>query len=102
MLALLFTLIVLLEVVALYSIKEYSVSQRKFLIPIFIGCYAVIPIFLALILREKQNISTVNIIWNIITTICGLAIGIFVYSEKITLVQFYGICLGTFGLILML
>ena len=102
MLALLFTLIVVLEVLALYAIKEYSISHRPIFIPLFITCYALIPILLVLILREKQNISTVNIIWNIITTICGLILGLILYREEITPIQFFGICLGTLGLVLML
>jgi uncharacterized membrane protein len=96
---LLFFLIVLLESLALYSVKKASVDQKNYLY-ISIVCYGLIPIFIYLILRKGNMVSTTNITWNILSTLYGLFIGLVLFSEHIGNLQMYGIVLGTLGLVL--
>jgi multidrug transporter EmrE-like cation transporter len=57
-----------------------------------------IPVFLYIIIKENRNISTVNIIWNILSTIYGLIIGVLIFQEKIHTLQIYGVLLGVLGI----
>lgn len=97
---LLFLAIVLLECIALYSVKRYSQRKEELFLILSVLGYSVIPILLILLIREKQNIATVNIIWNILSTVYGLMIGVLIFSEKITPLQVLGIIMGTLSLLL--
>ena len=96
-----FISIVLFEILALYSVKKYSISYNKIYLIISIFSYSVIPIFLYLILKDNQKISTVNIIWNILSSIYGLMIGILIFNEKIDNTQIIGFILGFIALLFM-
>ena len=97
---LLFMCIVILEFTALYSVKKYSLHGSGYLLAICILCYALIPLFLFLILKQKQNIATVNIIWNVLSSVYGVLIGVVLFKERINLIQSLGIVLGVVGLVL--
>lgn len=97
-----FSGIVILEVIALYSVKKYSFTKEWYYLLTAIVCYGLIPIFLYLIIAQTKNVSTVNIIWNILSIIYGLLIGILIFREKIHSLQIYGLILGVLGLSMIL
>ena len=96
---LLFSGIVVLEFIALYSIKYYSLHKNLPSLLLSCLCYALIPIILYFLLVRGSNIATVNITWNILSTIYGLFIGVMLFQEKISNVQWYGIAFGFLSLI---
>ena len=98
---LLFSLIVIFECIALYHIK-YSSTVSSFYFPLFIAilAYSAVAICLFFIIRNGSDISTVNITWNILSTIYGVVIGMIIFQERIHTFQWYGIILGTLSLIL--
>ena len=102
-LIILFIFIVLTESIGLYSVKKYSIEDNKKMYLLLSMCmYALIPILLYYIISPKyckENISTVNIIWNILSTLYGLMIGVYIFSEHISSLQILGIILSTIGLI---
>lgn len=97
-----FLCIVFFEVIALYSVKKYSQTKEWGYLATSILCYGLIPVFLYLIIKQGENVSTVNIIWNILSTIYGLVIGMLIFQEKIHSLQIYGVILGVLGLGLIL
>jgi multidrug transporter EmrE-like cation transporter len=101
-LIILFTCIILTESIALYSVKKYSIDNKKIYLLLSMCMYSLIPILLYYIISPKyckENISTVNIIWNILSTLYGLMIGVYIFSEHISSLQILGIILSTIGLI---
>jgi drug/metabolite transporter (DMT)-like permease len=61
-------------------------------------CYAAIPITMYFVLIKGNNISTVNITWNILSTLYGLLIGMIIFGEKVKSLQLYGVILGLVSL----
>lgn len=100
---LMFSLIVALEFIALYSIKLFSQqsNNRKYLY-LSMFCYGIIPILLFYILQITHQISTINVTWNILSTLYGFAIGVWIYKEDLSNRQILGVVLGTIALILVL
>lgn len=96
-----FGLIVLAEAIALYSVKYSQVhADCRWLVLSVVG-YMVIPLLLWLILQHHgQHIATVNITWNILSTLYGLAIGVLLFQEKLKNLQWYGAILGVLSLVL--
>jgi drug/metabolite transporter (DMT)-like permease len=62
-------------------------------------CYSVIPITIYFVLIKGNNISTVNITWNILSTLYGLLIGMIIFGEKVKSLQWYGVILGMISLV---
>jgi drug/metabolite transporter (DMT)-like permease len=95
---LLFLIIIILEFIALYSVKKYSINKNIFLLMLSCICYAAIPITMYFVLIKGNNISTVNITWNILSTLYGLLIGMIIFGEKVKSLQLYGVILGLVSL----
>jgi len=96
------SIIILCEALALYYIKAYSIDNKTTHLLIFsIVLYAMIPYFLYRILKNQEEISVINVIWNVASTLYGLFIGIILFNEHISLYQKVGIILGTIGTCLM-
>ena len=51
---------------------------------------------------KYEGIGIVNFMWNILSTIIGFAIGIYVYREKLRKLQLIGVLLSLTGLALIL
>jgi drug/metabolite transporter (DMT)-like permease len=104
-----FFILFITESIALYSIKKYYILSSsinssdlpnyKYLI-ISMICYGLIPILLLFLLHKSLNIGYINIIWNVMSNIYGLMIGIIIFSEVIYNTQWVGIILAFFGLFL--
>lgn len=92
-------MIFILESMALYSIKKASLGDGMFLMA-SIACYATIPIFLLLIVR-KIPLALTNSIWNVVSTMYGLMIGILIFGELVSVRQWIGLGLGAIGFGLM-
>jgi multidrug transporter EmrE-like cation transporter len=91
---LLFCLIVVLECIALFFIKYAGKNKKPSFIPISVICYGLIAVVLYFIITKGENIATTNICWNILSTIYGLIIGVLIFNEKVSNLQFLGIMLG--------
>lgn len=96
---LLFLIIVILEFIALYSVKHYSIHKNHIFMAVSCLCYGLIPIAIYFVLVKGKNISTVNITWNILSTLYGLLIGLVLFSEKVGSLQWYGVILGIISLV---
>jgi multidrug transporter EmrE-like cation transporter len=94
--------IILCEASALYFVKKYSVNNDlAYLLILSMISYAIIPIFLYKMLKNGGEISIINTIWNIASTLYGLFIGVILFGEFVTLQQKIGIVFGTIGIFLM-
>lgn len=98
-----FILILLVEAFALYSIKMASVfpDEKKYIVFAVVS-YALIPLFLYKMLLYGQGIGVINCLWNILSTIYGFLIGIYLFQEHVSKQQIVGAILGLIGIILIL
>lgn len=97
---LLFILLAVLEVIALYYVKTVFNKKNTMwvIVPMFL--YALIPLVLLLILRYLKSISITNFAWNVMSTTYGLLLGILFFKEHLTPVQWVGISLGFLSIFL--
>lgn len=98
---LLFLLLLISEILALYCVKKSSVNKDKKWL--FYSCifYSLVPIFLYFILRKTHKIGSLNSTWNIVSSIYGVLLGVLIFSEIYTPKQCLGIFFGILALILM-
>ena len=93
--------IVIMESVALYSIKLYSIGKSsKLWLCLSILLYGLIPIALLSALKNNVGISLINSSWNILSTVYGLIIGILIFSEVASGLELLGIATGLISLML--
>lgn len=97
----LFLIIVILEIIALYSIKQYTIYKNCFLPILAFFSYGIIPFIIYFILVNGNNISIVNVAWNILSILYGIFIGFLLFKEHISSLQWCGIILGTFSIVFM-
>jgi multidrug transporter EmrE-like cation transporter len=90
---LVFIVLILVEVYALYSLKK-----QRLLIGI-IG-FIIVAIILYYLLKEN-HIGIVNHTWNIFSSMLIFVIGYLYFFEKLTTIQIIGIIAGFIGLFLM-
>ena len=99
----LLTLLILVESVAMYCIKKYSIENTKHQYVIgSIILYSCLPIILYYMLTNNEGIAITNIIWNIASIIYGIFIGIVLFGEVLTKEQKIGALIGFMGLVLMI
>jgi len=94
---LLFTGLFIVESIALYAIKKYDIVSSGCLISIAVLCYSVVPLIVSLILSKGMGIGTVNLIWNVMSNVYGLLIGLLLFSESIYGLQWMGILFAFSG-----
>ena len=101
---LLFLGIILFEFIALLFIKKSQVNpQRVFLtMSIAIVCYAAVAICLYNLIKYNESVYVSNSIWNIASTMYGLFIGLVLFQEKVTPSQWFGLILGSIGIVFIL
>lgn len=99
----LFTILFVLESIALYCIKRHNLVSSATFIVLAMVCYSLIPLIISLILSKGHGIGTVNITWNVMSNVYGLLIGMLIFSEVINGTQWLGIllCFSGIGLILL-
>lgn len=94
-------LVVLLEATALYNIKNAARDKNTWLV-ISVVCYALIPLCLFKIVKNGTGMAITNIVWNIMSSIYGIIIGVMIFKEHMTLDQKLGAGLGLISVWLMI
>jgi multidrug transporter EmrE-like cation transporter len=97
----LLNIIIICEALALYFIKSYSITNSNYALMFSMILYSIIPCYLYRILRQQEDVSVINVIWNVASTFYGLLIGVLIFNEHINSYQKIGILLGTIGTCLM-
>ena len=80
--------------------KYYTVSNSCVYLILACVLYATQPLFFSKALKY-ENMSTMNVIWNVVSTCLIIIIGIFLFQEKITTTKCLGIILSIISLILL-
>ena len=97
-----FLTIILSEALALYFVKKFSINQNhpEYLV-YSMGLYCLTVWSLSKILIYGQGIALINILWNIASSLYGIAIGVFIFGEYLTNLQLIGGVLGILSIILL-
>jgi multidrug transporter EmrE-like cation transporter len=84
--------------------KYYVLGASKNIILIIAACllYAIQPILFSKSLKiDGIGIGIMNIIWNVISTCIILAVGVFLFSEKMNAYKWAGVIFSVIALILL-
>jgi drug/metabolite transporter (DMT)-like permease len=96
-------IIVIISVISLFAdvvLKKASSDNNIFLI--ILGCMLYVVDALGWFYAYKYSkFSTVGIIYSLVVIFCSIAIGLFLFKEKIVLKEILGICFGAIALILL-
>jgi len=91
---LLFGLLIIIECCGLYYTKQFSLTNNYLHLGLCMLFYAIVPLILIILLKSQHSISLLNCLWNILSTIYGVAIGMFLFREHISMKQWLGIILS--------
>ena len=92
----------LIDIVTESLCKYYSIVLNKGIILIVAACilYAVQPLLFTHALKY-EGMGITNVIWNVISTALIIIVGVMVFKEKINTIQWVGIFLSIFAIILL-
>lgn len=81
------------------GISNYCIGSMATLTsPVRLGAsmiaYSSFPIFMYKIIKEGNGVGLLNVVWNVISSIIGLLIGMFCLGENISKTQLLGAGLG--------
>jgi multidrug transporter EmrE-like cation transporter len=94
--------IVLLESIAWYYLKKYTVSNEVSDLLLGTVSYSLIAFLIAKILYlGSVNLGVANAYWNVLSTICIALIGVFFYNETYSLSACMGMVLALGGIYLL-
>jgi len=96
------SLIIILEVTALYNVKYAATSTKSWWLSVAVVCYALIPVALFKIVQRGSGIAITNLVWNIASSLYGLGIGVILFREELTANQKIGVSLGLVSVWLMI
>lgn len=93
-------ILILFEMIADISAKEWSLRAHSFLWIISLGSYMLGNIFWLFALKDGSGLARGAIIFSVATAIIASVIGIYFYHETLNKIQAIGIMLGVVSLIL--
>lgn len=74
----------LIEACAMSLLKKYSIEKNiYYFLPVFI-LYGIMAPLLIIKNLEYEGIATLNILWNIMSTLVVLLIGLIIFKEKVS------------------
>lgn len=84
---------------ALYSLQKFAKEPKKKIYYI-IACllYGLVVTYLLYKNLKYEGIGMVNFFWNVFSTIAGFMIGIYLFKEKVSGIQWMGVALSILGL----
>ena len=88
------------EMLMFYFVKKAKYDKENLVISMLL--YGSIPFFLYKMLQYDDEIGILNVIWNVLSTIYGLLIGVLIFKEHVTNLQFVGAVLGIISILIIL
>lgn len=84
-------ILVLLEILSVSSLKYWSVKKNNTFLYLGILGYLSVGFLFAYILKTHSNMTIINALWQVLNIILVSTVGILIYKEKITNLQYIGI-----------
>ena len=94
-------ILIVVEIIALSSIKKYSISntEHRYLVLAAVLYGLLVPYFIYRLLTY-QGIGMVNTVFNVISSIVLILIGVFLFDEKLNRLQVLGLITGITGMVI--
>lgn len=86
----LITLLVILELLSVSSLKYWSVRKNNTFLILGILGYLAVGCFFAYILHTHSNMTIINALWQVLNIILVSIVGILIYKEKLSVIQYIG------------
>ncbi len=100
LIVILFLFLFIVESVALYNVKKYSITSEKRSFMTSLLFYTLVPFFILYLLRMSLDLGKTNLIWNVASSIYGVLIGVILFSEVIRGTQWIGVLFALMGIAL--
>lgn len=84
-------ILVILEILSVSSLKYWSVEKNNIFLYLGILGYLSVGILFAYILYTHSNMTVINALWQVLNIILVSTVGILIYKEKLTNLQYIGI-----------
>lgn len=90
-----YTLVLALsETIAMTALTKYSTSYNIYYLIIGIMLYGIVTPYTIIASLNYSGIGTVNLLWNITTTVSMIIIGFYMFNEKVNHLHFVSLLLG--------
>lgn len=95
------TVMALIDVIimTLLKLKSISVLTSPYILPLTMAIYSLEPLLFYKALSVK-GMAILNVLWDATSSILIAIVGVFIFGEKISLINWLGIFLCTVGIIL--
>jgi multidrug transporter EmrE-like cation transporter len=90
-------LVVAFEALALYSLRQYTVTNKALSYLVAVVVYGLVVTYLLVKLIELNGLGMANFFWNIFSTMAGFVIGVYMFNESAATMQWVGVALGLLG-----
>lgn len=89
------------ETIAMTSLTKYSKSYNPYYLIAGSVIYGIVIPYLLLSSLNLAGIGTVNLLWNIITTVSMIIIGYYIFNEKVNHLHIISLLLGVGSVIIL-
>jgi small multidrug resistance pump len=95
------TIMALLDVVimTLLKLKSISALTSPYIVPLTMAIYSLQPLLFFKALSVK-GMAILNVLWDATSSVLIALVGVFIFGEKLSLVNWLGIFLCTLGIVL--
>lgn len=89
------------ETVAMTALTKYSKLSNKYYLILGMALYGLLIPYMIIISLNYSGIGTVNLLWNIITTVSMIIIGYYIFKEKVNHLHLLSLLLGIASIIIL-
>lgn len=89
------------ESLAMTAITKYYKSDKIYYLIAGIALYGIVIPYMIISSLNFSGIGTVNFLWNIISTVCMIIIGYYLFNEKVSHLHLISLLLGIASIILL-
>lgn len=89
------------ESIAMTALTKYSKSYNTYYLIAGIVLYGIVIPYMIITSLNYSGIGTVNLLWNIITTVSMIVIGYYMFNEKVNHLHIVSLLLGVGSIIIL-
>lgn len=93
--------LVIIELLSVSSLKYWSETNKYIFLYLGLLGYLLVGTLFAYILNIHSDMSIINSLWQVLNIILVSIIGIMIYKEKLSVVQYIGLSLAIISVILL-
>lgn len=94
-------ILIFLEIFAELSLKKWAENNGYAYLIGGIVLYSLIAVGFGFALKNSDKLTIANSVWQLSALIVISLVGIFIYKDKLTVIQIIGLCMGVIAIILM-